>query len=117
MTLHDLTDEQREIRDLAARFADEVIAPQAPQWDRDHTFPRAVFTQLGELGLMGACIPQEHGGAGADFVSYILAMEQISRADAGVGTTLGVHVGAGQLPILAHGTPDQIERVTAWSKS
>jgi alkylation response protein AidB-like acyl-CoA dehydrogenase len=111
MSLHELSDEQRDIRELAARFADEVIAPQAPAWDREHTFPKEVFAQLGELGLMGVCIPQELGGAGADFVSYILVMEQLSRGDAGVGTAIGVHIGAGQLPILAHGTPEQQERL------
>jgi alkylation response protein AidB-like acyl-CoA dehydrogenase len=111
MTVEELTDEQREIRALAVRFADEVIAPQAAQWDRDHTFPRHVFEQLGELGLMGVCVPAEHGGAGADFLSYILVLEQLSRADAGVGTTVGVHIGAAQLPIIAHGSAEQIERL------
>jgi alkylation response protein AidB-like acyl-CoA dehydrogenase len=107
----DLTDEQREIRDLARRFADEVVAPQAPQWDREHTFPKDVLAQMGELGLLGACIPSEHGGAGADFVAYVLALEEISRGDAGLGVTFAVHVSAGQLPILAHGTTEQIERL------
>jgi len=107
----DLTDEQREIRDLARRFADEVVAPQAPQWDREHTFPKDVLAQMGELGLLGACIPSEHGGAGADFVAYVLALEEISRGDAGLGVTFAVHVSAGQLPILAHGTAEQIERL------
>ena len=111
MTVEELTDEQREIRALAVRFADEVIAPQAAQWDRDHSFPRHVFEQLGELGLMGVCVPAEHGGAGADFLSYILVLEQLSRADAGVGTTVGVHIGAAQLPLIAHGSAEQIERL------
>jgi alkylation response protein AidB-like acyl-CoA dehydrogenase len=111
VSLHDLTDEQREIRTLAERFADEVIAPAAPSWDREHRFPKEVFEQLGELGLMGVCIPEEHGGAGADFVSYILVMEQLSRGDAGVGVTLAVHIGAGTMPILAHGSQEQIERL------
>ena len=109
--MFDLTDEQREIRDLARRFADEVVAPQAPQWDREHTFPKDVLAQMGELGLLGACIPSEHGGAGADFVAYVLALEEISRGDAGLGVTFAVHVSAGQLPILAHGTAEQIERL------
>jgi len=109
--VHDLTDEQREIRDLARRFADEVVAPQAPAWDREHTFPKDVLTQMGELGLLGACIPSEHGGAGADFVAYVLALEEISRGDAGLGVTFAVHVSAGQLPILANGTAEQIDRL------
>jgi alkylation response protein AidB-like acyl-CoA dehydrogenase len=105
-----LTDEQREIRELARRFADEVVAPGAPQWDREHTFPRKVFEQLGELGLMGVCVPDRYAGAGADYLSYVLVLEQISRADAGVGVTLAVHTGAGTLPIVQHGTEDQCDR-------
>ena len=111
MSLHDLTDEQRDIRDLARRFADEVIAPQAAAWDREHRFPSDVVTQLGELGLLGVTIPVELGGAGADFVSYALAMEEISRADAGLGTTFGVHVSAATMPIVANGSPEQAERL------
>jgi alkylation response protein AidB-like acyl-CoA dehydrogenase len=108
---HELTDEQREIRELARRFADEVIAPRAAEWDREHHFPRDVFTQLGELGLMGVCVPDTVGGAGADYLSYVLVLEEISRADAGTGVTLAVHTGAGTLPILAHGTSEQRDRL------
>jgi alkylation response protein AidB-like acyl-CoA dehydrogenase len=111
VSLHELSDEQREIRDLAKRFADEEIAPEAAGWDREHRFPRAVFSALGELGLMGVCVPAEHGGAGADFVAYMLVLEELSRADAGVGVTVAVHTSAGTLPILANGTPEQIERL------
>ncbi len=111
MSLHELTDEQREIRDLARRFADDEIAPHAGGWDREHTFPREVFTHLGELGLMGVCVPEEHGGAGADFLSYVLVLEELSRADAGVGVTVAVHTSAGTLPLLTHGTPDQVGRM------
>jgi alkylation response protein AidB-like acyl-CoA dehydrogenase len=111
MSLHELTDEQREIRDLARRFADDEIAPHAGRWDREHTFPREVFTHLGELGLMGVCVPEEHGGAGADFLSYVLVLEELSRADAGVGVTVAVHTSAGTLPLLTHGTPDQVGRM------
>jgi alkylation response protein AidB-like acyl-CoA dehydrogenase len=110
VSIHELDDEQREIRELARRFADERIAPRAPEWDREHTFPRELFSELGELGLMGVCVPADHGGAGADFLSYVLVLEELSRADAGVGVTVAVHTSAGTLPILAHGTSDQIER-------
>jgi alkylation response protein AidB-like acyl-CoA dehydrogenase len=111
VSLHELTDEQREIRDLARRFADEEIAPHAGAWDREHRFPKPVFEHLGELGLMGVCVPEEHGGAGADFLSYVLVLEELSRADAGVGVTVAVHTSAGTLPLLAHGTPDQVGRL------
>jgi butyryl-CoA dehydrogenase len=106
----DLTDEQREIRDLARRFSDEVVAPRATDWDRERRFPREVANQLGELGLMGVCVPEDLGGAGADFVSYILVIEEISRGDAGLGLTLAVHTSAGTLPIIAYGTHDQAQR-------
>src|SRR3954447_21170919 len=108
---HELTDEQREIRELARRFADEVVAPHAAAWDREHRFPKEVFAQLGELGLMGVCVPDTVGGAGADFLSYILVLEELSRGDAGVGVTLAVHTGAGTLPILNHGTGEQRDRL------
>lgn len=111
MSYYELYDEQREIRDLAKRFADEEIAPRAAAWDREHHFPKEVFAALGELGLMGTCVPVEHGGAGADFLSYILVLEELSRADAGVGVTVAVHTSAGTLPILANGTEEQIARL------
>ncbi|HEY7619086.1 MAG TPA: acyl-CoA dehydrogenase family protein [Solirubrobacteraceae bacterium] len=111
MSLHELTHEQREIRDLARRFADDEIAPAASGWDREHVFPREVFAHLGELGLMGVCVPEEHGGAGADFLSYVLVLEELSRADAGVGVTVAVHTSAGTLPLLAHGSPEQVGRL------
>jgi alkylation response protein AidB-like acyl-CoA dehydrogenase len=111
MSAHELTDEQREIRDLARRFADAEIAPRASEWDREHRFPAEVFERLGELGLMGVCVPGEHGGAGADFLSYVLVLEELSRADAGVGVTVAVHTGAGTLPIIAHGSAEQAERL------
>jgi alkylation response protein AidB-like acyl-CoA dehydrogenase len=111
MSASELSDEQRDIRALARRFADEEIAPRASAWDREHRFPAEVFAELGELGLMGVCVPAEHGGAGADFLSYVLVLEELSRADAGVGVTVAVHTGAGTLPILAHGNDEQIGRL------
>src|SRR3954467_11183873 len=110
MSLHELTAEQREIRDLARRFADERIAPQASAWDRDHHFPRELFSELGELGLTGVSVPEAYGGAGADYLSYVLVMEELSRADAGVGVTLAVHLGAGMLPILNWADEEQKQR-------
>ena len=111
MSLHELTEDQQEIRELTKRFADEKIAPNAAQWDREHHFPRELFAELGELGLMGVCVPEEHGGAGADFLAYMLVLEELSRADAGVGVTVAVHTSAGTLPILNHGSAEQIERL------
>ncbi len=106
----ELTDEQREIRALARRFGEEEVAPHAREWDREHRFPKHVFARLGELGLMGACVPEAHGGAGAGFLAYVLALEELSRADAGVGVTVAVHTSAGTLPILDNGSPEQVDR-------
>jgi alkylation response protein AidB-like acyl-CoA dehydrogenase len=106
----ELTAEQREIQAVARDFASAEIEPYAGEWDRAHAFPRELLDTLGELGLMGVCVPEEHGGAGADFMSYILVLEELSRADAGVGVTVAVHTSACTLPILAHGTDAQRER-------
>jgi len=105
-----LTPEQRAIQALAREVAEAEIAPNAAAWDRDHTFPRHLFAKLGELGLMGVCVPEELGGAGADFLSYILVLEELSRADAGVGVTVAVHTSATTLPIIAFGTEEQQQR-------
>jgi butyryl-CoA dehydrogenase len=106
----DLTPEQREIQALAREFAAAEIEPHAAEWDREHRFPKELFGKLAELGLMGACVPQGYGGAGADFLSYILMLEEISRADAGVGVTVAVHTSAVTLPILTFGTDEQKSR-------
>jgi len=103
----ELTAEQREIQALARDFARDEIEPHAAAWDRAHGFPRELLARLGELGLLGVCVPEEHGGAGADFLSYILVLEELSRADAGVGVTVAVHTSACTLPVLAFGTDAQ----------
>ena len=105
-----LTADQREIQALARDFARAEIEPYAAEWDRDHHFPRELYSKLAELGLMGVCIPEAYGGAGADFLSYILVLEELSRADAGVGVTVAVHTSAVTLPILAFGTDEQRSR-------
>ncbi|HEX7083621.1 MAG TPA: acyl-CoA dehydrogenase family protein [Gaiellaceae bacterium] len=106
----ELTPEQREIQALARDFARAEIDPHAADWDREHRFPQEVFAKLAELGLMGVCLPEELGGAGADFVSYVLVLEELSRADAGVGVTVAVHTSAVTLPLLAFGTQEQRAR-------
>ena len=105
-----LTDDQREIQALAREFAQAEIEPNAAAWDREHRFPTELYPKLSELGLLGVCVPAELGGAGADFLSYILVLEELSRADAGVGVTVAVHTSACTLPILAFGTEEQRER-------
>src|SRR5919198_1967711 len=108
--LFDLSGDQREIQALAREFAESEIAPNAGEWDRQHGFPRELLGKLADLGLLGVCIPEEYGGAGADFLSYILVLEELSRADAGVGVTVAVHTSAVTLPLLMFGTEEQRAR-------
>jgi butyryl-CoA dehydrogenase len=106
----ELSPEQREIQELAREFARNEIEPHAAAWDREHRFDRELYAKLAELGLMGTCIPEEYGGAGADFPSYVLVLEELSRADAGVGVTVAVHTSAVTLPLLAFGSDEQRSR-------
>ncbi|MBV9270644.1 MAG: acyl-CoA dehydrogenase family protein [Candidatus Eremiobacteraeota bacterium] len=87
----EITDEQRDIAKLAAEFATGEIAPHIMQWDRDHTFPRPLFTKMNALGLMGLLIPEEYDGVGAGYVAYALAVEELAKVDAGTAVTLSVH--------------------------
>jgi alkylation response protein AidB-like acyl-CoA dehydrogenase len=105
-----LSDDQREIQAFARDFGQAEIEPHAADWDREHGFPRDLIAKLAEVGFMGVCIPEEYGGAGADFLSYILVLEELSRADAGVGVTVAVHTSAVTLPILTFGSDEQRSR-------
>ncbi|MGH3106456.1 MAG: acyl-CoA dehydrogenase family protein, partial [Rubrobacteraceae bacterium] len=105
-----LSTEQQDIRDRAAEFADREVAPYAGELDREDRVPFETLEKLSEMGFMGLCVPEEYGGAGADFLSYVLLIEEISRADAGVGVTLAVHTSAGTLPIVMYGDEDQKAR-------
>jgi alkylation response protein AidB-like acyl-CoA dehydrogenase len=106
----ELEPEQKEVQSLAREFAKQEIDPYAAEWDREHRFPRETIAKLADVGLMGACVPEEYGGAGTDFLSYILVLEELSRADAGVGVTVAVHTSAVTLPLLAFGTDEQKSR-------
>ncbi|MBI2845850.1 MAG: acyl-CoA dehydrogenase [Chloroflexi bacterium] len=106
----ELTEEQRMIRDLARDFATEVLAPQAAHFDETEEYPQENLKKMGELGLMALTIPQEYGGIGADTVGYVLALEEICKADAAVGTVMSVQnslVGHG---LVKWGTPQQKEK-------
>lgn len=106
----ELTEEQRAVRDLCREFAQRVVAPAAPALDREHRFPYEIVRQMGELGLFGLPFSEQWGGAGADFVSYCVAIEEISRADAGVGITLEAAVSLGAALIHDFGSKQQKER-------
>ena len=102
-----LTEEQRAIRDTARAFAQAEIAPHAAAWERDGGPPRDLYRRMGEVGLMGVCIPPEQGGAGADFVSYVLAMEEIASADCGVANVMAASNSPVSAAIAKHGTAAQ----------
>jgi alkylation response protein AidB-like acyl-CoA dehydrogenase len=91
VTAFEPTDDQRAIGDLAREIAAREIAPHIAAWDRDHTFPRALYGKLTDAGIMGLLVPEAYGGSGADYVSYALTIEEIARVDAGTATTLSVH--------------------------
>jgi alkylation response protein AidB-like acyl-CoA dehydrogenase len=98
---------QKGIKQRAADFADREVAPHAAELDREDRVPFGTLEKLSEMGFMGLCVPEEYGGSGLDFLSYCLLIEELSRADAGVGVTLAVHTSAGTLPILLFGTQQQ----------
>jgi alkylation response protein AidB-like acyl-CoA dehydrogenase len=103
----DLTEEQRAIRDLAREFAQNVIAPIAAEFDESGEFPYDTIKQMGELGLMGIEVPEEYGGAGMDTLSYVLAMEEICKADAAHGTIMSVNNSLFCHGLLKFGTEEQ----------
>jgi len=109
VTSFEPTADQRRIAEVAREVAQREIAPHIAAWDRAHTFPRALFAKLSEAGLMGMLVPEEYGGVGADYVSYVLALEEIAKVDAGTAVTISVHSMITSA-ILTLGTPEQKER-------
>ncbi|KPC75784.1 acyl-CoA dehydrogenase [Thermoactinomyces vulgaris] len=102
-----LTEEQEMMRRMVRDFAEKEITPYLESMDEGDQFPREVIRRMGEVGLMGIPIPEAYGGAGADFLSYILALEEISKVSATVGVILAVHTSVGTMPILKYGTEEQ----------
>ena len=86
----ELSNDQKAVRDMVEAFANKEVAPHAAAWDQAHTFPLEVFTKLGDLGIMGMFVSEAYGGAALDTVSTVLAIEELSKADAGVGVTVSV---------------------------
>ena len=105
-----LSDEQAMIRDMARQFAQERLAPNAAAWDRAAAFPRDAIAEMGALGLLGMTVPAEWDGAGADHVSYALALEEVAAGDGCCSTIMSVHNSVGCAPILRYGNSAQKER-------
>ncbi|WP_028312898.1 acyl-CoA dehydrogenase family protein [Derxia gummosa] len=107
--MHDieLTDEQRMVRDMARDFARNEVAPRAEAWERDGWIDGNTVARMGGLGLLGMVVPEHWGGAGTDYVSYALAVEEISAGDGALGALMSIHNSVGCGPLLAHGNDEQ----------
>src|SRR5579884_2380544 len=105
-----LNEEQLAIRDTCREFAQQEIKPRAEEMDRTGAFPYDIIRQMGQLGLLGLPFPEEYGGAGADFLSYCIAIEEISRGDASLGITMEAHTSLGAMPFYLFGNAQQKEQ-------
>ena len=103
----ELTEEQKMIQEMCLRFAEKEIKPVAARLDETHEHPADLCQKMGELGLMGIAIPEEYGGAGMDYVSYILAMVEISKGCASTGVIMSVNNSLYCFPINTFGTHEQ----------
>jgi len=86
-----LTDEHQMIRDALRSYAQERLAPQAARWDKEHYFPKAELKELARLGAFGVAVPEQYGGAGLDYVSLALVLEEIAAGDGGTSTIISVN--------------------------
>jgi len=110
MTSFELSREHEEFRRSVRDFAHDRIAPHAAEWDRKHYFPVEVVQAMGDLGLFGLTAPEEYGGAGGDFTSLCVAIEEVGRVDQSMGITLEAAVGLGINPLQEFGSKQQKER-------
>ena len=106
----DLTEEQREFRDVVQRFAREVVAPRSAEADEAAELPMDVVKRMAELGLFGLPFPEGHGGSDADTVTVCLAIEELGRVDQSIGITLSAAVGLSGTMVHRFGSPAQLER-------
>lgn len=103
----EFTSDQKLIRDNVYDFAQNEIAPGAAERDRTGEFPLDIIKKMGDLGLMGLPVAEEYGGAGSDYISYLLATEEIARACGSMGLTYDAHIALGIAPIYYFGTEEQ----------
>jgi alkylation response protein AidB-like acyl-CoA dehydrogenase len=103
----ELTEEQQMVKDMARRFAESEIAPVAASFDASHEHPEAIVNQLGELKMLGIAVPEEYGGGGMDYVSYALALIEVSKACASTGVIMSVNNSLYCYPVMAYGTEEQ----------
>ncbi|MFD1030745.1 acyl-CoA dehydrogenase [Metaplanococcus flavidus] len=106
----DLTQEQQMIKKTIKEFADKVVAPGAVDRDRSKEFPKEIFKQLSDMGMMGLPFDEKYGGAGADTTSFAIVTEELSRACASTGITYSAHISLGGAPLNLFGTDEQKEK-------
>src|SRR5437879_8205766 len=104
------TDVREQIVELAREFAREKIEPFAAEWDRNSHFPRDVIDELGKLGFLGMCTPEDYDGMGLDTVTYLMVLEEISAADSALAVSIGIHNAIPTTMLVKHGTREQKER-------
>ncbi len=102
-----LTEEQEMLRKMVRDFAKNDVEPTAAERDEEERFDRAIFDKMAELGLTGIPWPEEYGGIGSDFVSYVIAVEELSRVCASTGVTLSAHLSLASWPIYKYGNEEQ----------
>jgi butyryl-CoA dehydrogenase len=105
-----LTEEQLAVQESARKFAQDRLAPNSAKWEQEARFPRDIFREMGDLGLMGVTIPVEWGGAGADNVAYSLALMEVAAGDGALATVMSGHNSVGVMPVLVYGTEAQKQR-------
>ncbi|MBW2285264.1 MAG: acyl-CoA dehydrogenase [Deltaproteobacteria bacterium] len=103
----ELNEEQQMVRDMARRFAEAEIKPVAAKFDESHEHPADIVKQLGELKMMGIAVPEEYGGGGMDYVSYVLALIEVSKGCASTGVIMSVNNSLYCFPVDAYGTDEQ----------
>jgi glutaryl-CoA dehydrogenase (non-decarboxylating) len=106
----DLTDEQQLLEQSVREWGAREVAPRIKELDREHRFDPRILPQMGELGLLGVCVPQQFGGAGMDYIALGLASEELEYVDTSLRVILSVHVGLNSLSLLTWGTDDQKKR-------
>ena len=105
-----LTEEQEMLRKMVRDFAENEVEPTAHERDEEERFDREIFYKMAELGLTGIPWPEEYGGIGADYVSYVIAVEELSRVDASVGVTLSAHISLASWQLYKFGTEEQKQK-------
>ncbi|WP_367130529.1 acyl-CoA dehydrogenase family protein [Saccharothrix sp. HUAS TT1] len=105
-----ISDEHRQLRDLAHRFTEERIVPHAARWDRDEAIDRDLVPALGEVGFLGLGVAEDHGGSGGDNLAYCLVLEEVARGDSAVRGIISVSLGLVAKTIAKHGSEQQKRR-------